>query len=691
MKKINNKIENESEIKTTEYYNPTKEEQAIILHTYKMVEELVTTQTKSYPEFNNRTLVQFIDDGDKRLNAFVIPKESYNPPKEDWQANVPLPTIRNKTKKILAGYSLQVPDMTAVAYGETQLIDVRRGDIAMWLIKGSYQQEENSVLENFWEAWDCFRAGTVIKYEGYLKTRYKQKFITSYDIITGEIEYNEKEVDVDDKCISFLMPITEFYPRDFSIYDVQDQPDNAWIRYVDKETFNYEFGHYKNAKFVKTRGEWGKADPESFYNKEKWSSRAQEDKVEVVRYYNKYKDVYRIVANGILLLDAPMLWKVNGKKVYPFAKTILEPFVSKNFFYGNSFANIMMSQYDLYNTTFNTMSDKQFRSMNQGLLIGLVNKDAFELEDAIITNSTKIYVDDINQVKPMISEGIQNSDVMFLKIIAQGIDDAAPSLTDIMGTKQATAREIVIAEEKLREMKILYNEMMVDLWRQKCALRLANIQLNYPQPRIIAEKDKNGKLKEKKIYRTFVIENAVLDQATGENGVMAVQFRDVKEKDKKKLAEEIAIEEKMMKLQGINYKKLILPTDYLDNYRIQIEIVSDSVIRSSLAGMQSKFLEKMDTISKLFPQIFVMNQREYFEEFSRAYGENPAKYLKKLDQLMAKAKEEAQMGAEQGQNGQETATGVPGEANPNEQTPGGGNQASTPNNASAQVPANVTQ
>jgi len=674
MKKRNSSIETKAEDTITKVYTPSPADTEVIKETYKMVEELTAARDKTYPEFNDRTLVQFIDDGDKRLNAYVLPKEAYDPPKEDWQANAPLPTIRNKTKKILAGYSLQVPDMTAVAYGENQLLDVQRADTAKWLIKGSYQQEENSVLENFWESWECFRAGTVIKYEGYLKTRYKQKFITSYDLVTGEIEFDEKEVDVDDKCISFLMPITEFYPRDFSIYDMQDQPDCGWVRYIDRSIFEYEFGHLPNAKFVKTRGEWGKADPESFYNKEKWTSRTAADKIEVVRYYNKYKDTYRILANGVLLLDAPLLWKVNGHKVYPFAKTILEPFVSKNFFYGNSFANIMMSQYDMYNTTFNTMSDKQFRSMIKPLLVGRINQDSFDLEDEIITGTTKISVEDVNQVKEMQTEGINNSDVMFLKIIGQGIEDTAPSLTDIMGNKQATAREIVIAEEKLREMKVLYNEMMVDLWRQKCALRLANIQLNYPQPRKIAEKGKNGKIVETLIYRTFVIENAVLDPATGETGVMAIQFRDIKPKDRKKVADEIAVEEEMMKQQGVNYKKTIVPTDYLDNYRIQIEIVPESVLRSSMAGMQSKFLEKMDTISKLFPQIFVLNQREYFEEFARAYGDNQAKYLAKLDQLEAKAKEEQALA------GPGAGAGAPGEGKPVDNT---GQPA---NNAPAPVP-----
>jgi hypothetical protein len=165
------------------------------------------------------------------------------------------------------------------------------------------------------------------------------------------------------------------------------------------------------------------------------------------------------------------LWIVNDNKVYPFAKTILEPFVTRSFFYGKSFPDLLAGQYDNYNTMFNTMNDKQFKSMVQGLLVGQANEDALFLDDAFITHSTKIPVPDINQVKPMAYDGISNSDVMMIKLLAASMDESAPSLPTIMANKQATAREIVIAEEKLREIKSLYNEMRADLWRQKYYLR----------------------------------------------------------------------------------------------------------------------------------------------------------------------------------------------------------------------------
>lgn len=624
-------------------YIPSDRVRKIVQDVYDAIDVMTKARNQTYREFNNRALVTFVDDGDKRLNTYVIDKESYDPPKEDWQANLALPTTRDKQKRILASFSLQVPRMEVKAYGENASINVDRAETAKWLVKGSYEQEQNIVVQNFWEAWECSTRGTVVVYEGYLKTRYKQKFIKSFYIVTGTVEFDEKEVDVDDKCITFLMPLTEFYIRDFYIRELQDQPDVAWIRYYDKDIFDYEFGKYPNAKYVHSKGWFLNAETDSFFYQNKWKDRiAKDNQIEVARYYNRLTDRYIILANGVLLLEAPLLWRVNGMKVYPFAKTIWEPFANSQFFYGNSFPNSIMGQTDTYDTLINTMLDKQFRSMEPGMLIGKINQDAFELEDLIITGTTKIYVDDVTQVKPVPVEGITNGDVQMLKIVAASIEESAPSLPSMMAGKEATAREVVIADEKIKELKNVHYEMMTDLWRQKFALRLANIQLNYPQPRTIYE---NGETK--KVWRTFVVENVVLDTVTGETGVLALQFRNLDDKEKKKVEMEISVEEKQMKLEGINYKKQILPTDYLDNYRINIEVIPESIYKESQGRQQATVLEKLDTIGKYFPQIFVLNQKEYFKQLSRAYGDSPEKYLSELEKFeQAKKALEEQQAAE---------------------------------------------
>ena len=625
----------------TEQYIPSTEEQAVITKAYTDVDEFINRRNEKYPQFNYRTLTQYIDDGDKRLNSYVLPKNSYNPPKEDWQANVPLPTVRNSMKKLLAGFSLQVADLDMTCSGEDKPKDVIRADVAKNLVKGSYLEEENPVLDNFWDAWENTAKGTVVIYEGYLKTRVKQKYIESYDLVTGEITFNEREVDIDDKCYSYQVPLTEFYPWNYYINDVQKQPKVAWIRYVEQDEFDIEFGQYKNAKFVKTKGQVKNAETDSFFYRKKWVTRVKDDQIEIIKIYRMGSDEYVVIANGVLLLDSCLLWKFNGKKVYPFAKTILEPFTDKRFFYGKSFPDIMAAEYDLYNATFNTMSDRQFRAGNPGLMIGVANKDAFELEDELILGGkTRIYVEDVNQVKEVPITGINNADVLMLKLIANSIEESSPSLTGVLAQKQATAREVVLANEKIEEMRNMYTMMMTELWRQKYQLRLANIQMNYPQKSKVI--DDNGK--EKEIYRTFVITDTVLDSTTGERGTLAVQFRKITATQRKKTENDIAVEEETMKSLGINYRKIIIPPEYLSNGVYKITVVESSVLKTSMGLKQAVTMEKLGTIQKLFPQIFTLNQKEYFEELLGSYGDKTGKQLEKFNALeTAQADQAAQL------------------------------------------------
>lgn len=649
--------------KPGEQYRPDSFDQKVITFVSKEIDDMVTQRNMTWLQFNNRTLTQFLDDSEKRLNAHIVSRESQG--KENWQSNVSLPTVRDKTTKMLAGFSLQVPDMNAQAFGEDYRISVNRAEIAKWLVIGSYTQEENPVLQNFWESFHCATQGTVVKYEGYLKTRYMKKVIESYDITTGQVTFTEREVDVDDKCISLIVPLSEFFIKSFTTLDVQDQDSCAWIRYVSKENFEYEFSKYAKAKFVKTRGELiGSAEVQTQYYDPKWKNRVKNDnQVEIVRYYNKLRDQYVIIANGVLLLNAPLLWEINGAKVYPFAKTIWAPFTNAFFFYGNAVGNIFMGQYDTLNTLWNSVMDKEFRSLVPFLLVGRVNQDAFDLEDDILTLTTKVTVEDVAQVKELKLDGPSQADSAMIEMVARGIDEAAPSLPSLLSGKNPTAREIVIAEEKLREIKTVHQEMLADLWRQKYALRLANIQMNYPQPRKIAlrstdETTGKGTVTEKEVYRTYVINNAVLDQETGERGVLAIQFKPFMMKDKRKIADEIAVEEEVLKQQGINYKKLVLPVDFLDNYVYQMEVVPDSLHKTSLAKMQSIVLEKLANMQKLFPQVFVVNQDDLFREFSGAYDDDPGKYLSKVSKFREQVDQikQAQGGAGQPQTEPATVT-----------------------------------
>jgi len=629
-------------------YKPSPEKEEIIKFVYHELDDMIAARNRTYPELNDLTLKNWIDDGDKRLNAYVVSKDAQD--KEDWQANVALPTIADKTTKIISGYALNVPDSIVVAQGADYKIDFDRAFVAKELIKHSYTIDSNPIIENFWSCWNCAAKGTVIEYEGYLKTKQKVPFIKSYDLANGRVEFEEREVNVDDRCISINVPLLEMYIKDFRINEIQAQPELAWVKYYSKEDFYCEFGEYADAKYVKDRGSVQKlvGENQTYYSQSSWERRVNETSIEVIRFYckrggenNKYSYRYFIVANGVLILDAPFLWTFNGVPVYPFAKTIFKPFVDKEFFYGNSAPNVLKSLYDLSNTQFNSIMDKEFRSINPALLIGRANQDLFDLEDEILTGSTKIYVDDITQVKEMPISPPNSSDVAMLELISGRIAEQFPTIPDIMKDKEPTAREAVLADEQLKELRTITSEFIADLWRQKNQLRLANIQLNYPQPRMII----NSKGKEEKVYKTYYINNAsykIKNDDTGnldeEVGILAIQFIELSPKKVKKLQEEANVEREMiMKKSGQGFKKVFVNTTYLDNYLFTINVLSENLYKSSRVKKQAVIAEKLQILAEIFPEFLQFNIEKYFIEMCDAYDDDPEEMLKAYRDIKAKA------------------------------------------------------
>jgi hypothetical protein len=623
-------------------YTPTEKDKKIINRVYDHVQEMINTRNKTYPEFNDRTLNQYVDDSDKRLNSYVEDRETAG--KEDWQANVSLPTIRDKMKRLIAGFALSAPDNKVEAYTEDGNIDLKsldRGDIVQKLLKSSYTENNNPTIDHFWESWECGGKGTIIVYEGYLKTKHPQKFIESINIETGEVKFSEREVHVNDKCISYLMPITELFIPTFRLWDIQELPYLAWVKYYDKDLFDYEFGSFAKAKYVNKSSGMNIAESDSFYHKEDWSEkdRAGEDKIEVIRYYSRIKDEYIIIANGVLLAEMPLLWEFNGRKVYPFSKSILEPFVGKHFFYGKSLPDILTGQYDLLNTYFNTVMDKGFKNLNVPMLVGGANQDALDIEDDYLSTDTKIYVTDVNQVKPMPIEQISQADVSMIQLLAQGIEDSSPSLPHLLQKKAATAREVVISEERIRELKAVYHEMLVELWRQKYELRLANIKTHYPIPRKVY---KDGEVKD--VYRTFTIDNTYLDKDLKERGTLAIQFMKVSDPKRKiELEEEAAVVEEAMAMKGIKYKKVILDPSYLDGYLYKISVIPESVYKTSYAKLQVELQEELNLVATFFPEIFMVNQETYFEEAAHLFNKDPQKMIEAYRD--AKSQQQSQAGA----------------------------------------------
>jgi len=371
-----------------------------------------------------------------------------------------------------------------------------------------------------------------------------------------------------------------------------------------------------------------KSDIETFFYS-KWKSRVTEDEYEVIKYYNVLKDKYVIAVNGVLLLSAPTLWG-RKRKLYPFSKSIFEPFSGKDFFYGNSLPNVNMDVQDVINTLYNMALDKTYRSLNPPLLAGIKNKDLLEMENENIGMESTIYVDDINQIKWMENQGLTNSEAAMIKWVSQSLDLGTVDVNQqgIAG-RGVTAREIVIANENAKKLKGIFFMFLTDLWIQKTKLRILNILINYTQPKVEEIVGKDGAITYKESFRKILVEGSTFPD--GSTGTLEIQF--VKNREELPTSEDLDLEEEKYKIQGKKYEKIALLSTYLDNYDYDIQVISESLFQKDSSEAQALLQEKLRIMAVYFPQILANNQEVLFEDFIRSYGEEIVKYNLPMGQM----------------------------------------------------------
>lgn len=636
-------------------YNPSNKDKEIIKRVYDEYSDMRKLRNNKWKYFNDRTLKEFIDDSQLRLNGFVPSRESQG--KEKWQSNVFHPVTKNKFRAMLAAVALDIPQTKIVAQNEKLGRDANRADIMKHLVKFSYDQD-NKEEQIFFEAWENAEKGTVVVYDGYLKAKSKKKIIKSYDPSTGEIETTEEEVETDNNCVSFIVPLTNLYINDFQIFDIQKQPSLCWVEQMSVDSFETEFGKYPNAKEVKTSSQLTDKNAEDTFFKELWQDRSKEDEpIEVIRYFNKGKDEFVILANGVKLFESPLLLG-KKKKWYPFAKTVFEPFAT-DFFYGNSLPNTLMGEQDVINALFNMALDKTYKSMAPALLIGNTNKDDFDLEDQNTTIDTKIYVQDITQVREMPISGINQADIKMIDIISRGLDlSSVDSNQQGVAGRGVTAREVVIANENAKKLKGILYMFLTSLWIQKMKLRIMNILTYYTKPKagkILGE----GKSKIDE-YQSFTVDNAELSD--GSKGTLGIQM--VAGEKQLPNQNEADIQEQAQKRQsGENYEKVFITSDYLDDWIYDIKVVSDSIYQRESGLTQLKTEEKLRVLGLYFPDILMANKEKLAKDTIVAYEDDPDEYELSPQQMQPQIDEQTGMpmqpGAEMSTAGQSGMNPLP--------------------------------
>jgi len=618
--KITNRIKPQSEAK-----------QEKVKFVYDELRDMIDVSTAKYPEFNDRSLKEFLDDSQKRANSYVPTREDQG--KEDWQANFFSPTTRNKVKALIAGIAKNPPEIAMTARNDKDQMSVQRAEVMKTVTEATFfEGDNNPEIEMYFDGWNNAINGTVVKYMGHLKIKGKVKVVTDYNYETGEVEFDESEEVIRDECLDLDISLTNFLIKNPYIKDVQDQPRVAWVEYKTLEEIEFEFGQFKDFNLVQDGTQEMAKDLQDSFFLQNWKDRVSVNgskTYELVRMYDKINDFYRIVINGVLILDTPLLWGRKRKK-YPFAKTICESFANTKFFWGNNIPNILMGEQDVENAFVMSLTDKTYRSLVKPLIIGQVNKDDFDLEDENVTLDTRIYVNDVSQVTPLPFEGVTNSEITMLKIIKAGMDQSTTdSVQNGTGGSGSTAREIVIANERAEEIKGLFFTFMKDLWIQKYRLRSLDVLMTYSTSMFIDEVGEDGEKIMHPILRTYSLANQQL--STGQMGTKQIEVVNGRENRSRPYA--LDVREAEMSLQGKPTEITQITNTYLDDHDYPVVVQSDSMYQKSKALKMAMNQEKINGVATLFPEIFMANKEEFFKSFIDGYGDSPDKYLENMQNM----------------------------------------------------------
>lgn len=589
-----------------EAYMPSDEVRKQGVKAYKYLQDMIDLKNKKMPHFSGpdgeRSWNDVVDDSEMILNGYTLSREAQE--KEPWQSNMMDNISRVKMKAVAAGVGLEVPGMQFSARNKKGVRSAVRADIFKNITKQTFN-DGSPTLSAFKETWHMLAHGTVFEYEGYQTGGAMRERVESFDSLTGEVTTKKEYVKMDGKPFSVIINPQEFFWWTFFVGDVQDQPRVAWVQHYTKGQLEEEFSKYANYKYVRCKKEASEIRQmsDSTFFKE-WAERVEdEDDYEVFRLYDKERDRYEIWVNGVPMLLAPLLWG-DKEKMYPFAVQQSEYYANTNFFVGMPFGQIMEAYQDHKNTVINTIIDKLYRSAKKPFLYGLQNKDLFDVQDQFVDEDNKYYVPDINQVKPFPYEGPLQGEYAMLSILDHGlemvsVDRAQQGIAG--GSGERTASEVRIADQRAQELKGSLYLALENLWWQKTNLRTQVVLSHYIQDKA-ASKEVGDQIISIEDY-TF---------GDGSRGVLDIHVAD--KKSQLMTTEELEARAAAMEEQGMAYKIISIHKSYLDGWKYDFQILSDSFHLKEQELEEAQFNSEVEYVVNLHPEFYAANKDTYLKE-----------------------------------------------------------------------------
>lgn len=638
-KKKQNQAEKEMEreekgIPTLDYTDKEMEYRGFMI---KRLEEAKDQSTEKYTEIDDMDRLTYYDTNAKAAN-------SYNKP-----------TINPEDKKIVTGTTLEKdnallnsvlnlnlePDIES--YSKDDLPVQQLGDAMETMVKKSRKMEDYDTTKRRLFYKEIIDQGNVFVEDVIIDKKCVEKELKNKDFDPGDLSsitwseriskvYKSVEANMIHGCKVFLGNMKEFF--------MDKQPYIFTVEYLSRAEAENLFGEWERWKYVPEQSSVEVDEETTEYNNWRLYDLFP-DRVEVIKYQDKWANEYQIMLNGIMMLPTGFpLSAITGDGEYSIVKGDLEP-ISRFFALSKSFpAKVKVPQ---------AVLDEFLRLMvlkaQKGYAPSFANTSNRVLSRRIFLPGTitpGIAKDQLTEIGK--NDGIQQGDIAAYEFISNIIDESTVSsqFATPGDDSKKTATQATL-DQKQNMLKIgLAILGIIDFERQLVKRRIVNVLRAWTTP-IDKEIDSvRGKYKD--IFMSISSEA----EFQGKKGIRMVKLNE----DNSANTPESIMQEEDMYSQIVNKPVRItyIRPSFLKNLKNKwyIEITPTEKETSELK--KAMFIEGISQTVALFG-IESVNLEGLKERWAQYMGESEDVLFKEGQQSMSPMAMGGQPGAPGGQQG----------------------------------------
>lgn len=592
------------QVPKTKPHPNSPEDQAEVQAISTWVNERYGLMNRTWRQFNDRTLIDYCDDNEKRINSYVPPRDEQL---DDWQTIGFEGVTREKMFAFVAKVAMDRPKMKAKAIDKDGLIDKVVSDIADGIFQYSWKHEDPTDIKFMLEAWATAGHGTHIRFEGIEQDEELEQTYDSFDPQTGTVKGLKQETIVGDiNAVSRSVRLVDFLVDNWNQEDIQKQSKVAEVERMTRAEFLLRYGDYKNAEAVPLMGDllemWGRG----FYV-EQWGQENL-DTIVVLHYYEKNRKArnYRVVANGVMIAKTPIPRKDGN---YPFNKFIFKPMADTSFFYGKAMPDEIAWDQDIYNAFKNMVIDRAILHINRPLIADGNN----DITDIILAPNKVLNLK--GNVTPLNYPAPDANDIAIMQELRASMDrQTMDSQQSGQVSGGATAREIVIADENARKLAGIFRKFLEKGEYDGAKLRFGTILEYYFEPKRVSEFiDDDEEEHVKEAFRSFTLDNQKLPNGATGTKILTLFGN----KEDKPSNDDLTADALFAKTQGVELHKIAANVNYIKNFQIHFLVIPESSIQQSRSLELALESDYQKTVATLYPQKW----QEYNDVFFRNLNE----------------------------------------------------------------------